>query len=56
MATTRQLREGAKALFGAVLEGTLHVRIDQRYALSDAADAHRDLEARNTTGASVLVP
>jgi NADPH2:quinone reductase len=56
MATTRQLREGAKALFGAVLEGTLHVRIDQRYALSDAADAHHDLEARNTTGASVLVP
>ena len=56
MATTRQLREGAKALFDAVLDGTLQVRIDQRYALADAADAHRDLEERRTTGASVLLP
>jgi NADPH2:quinone reductase len=56
MATTRQLREGAKVLFDAVLDGTLQVRIDQRYALADAADAHRDLEERRTTGASVLAP
>lgn len=56
MATTRQLREGAKALFDAVLDRTLQVRIDQRYALADAADAHRDLEERRTTGASVLLP
>jgi len=32
------------------------IRIDQRYALADAAQAHRDLEARKTTGCSVLLP
>jgi len=32
------------------------VRINQRYKLADAAQAHRDLEARKTTGASVIVP
>jgi NADPH2:quinone reductase len=32
------------------------VRIDQRYPLAKAADAHRDLEARRTTGSSVLLP
>jgi len=32
------------------------IRIDQRYALADAAQAHRDLEARKTTGSSVLLP
>jgi len=32
------------------------VQIHQRYKLADAAQAHRDLEARKTTGASVIVP
>jgi NADPH2:quinone reductase len=32
------------------------LRIGQRYALADAAQAHRDLEARRTTGSTVLVP
>jgi len=32
------------------------VRIGQRYALAEAAQAHRDLEARRTTGSTVLVP
>jgi NADPH2:quinone reductase len=32
------------------------VQIHQRYKLADAAQAHRDLEARKTTGASVLIP
>jgi NADPH:quinone reductase len=32
------------------------IRIDQRYALKDVANAHRALEARNTTGCSVLLP
>ena len=32
------------------------VRIGQTYALKDVADAHRDLEARRTTGSTVLIP
>ncbi|MGL4541865.1 MAG: zinc-binding dehydrogenase [Polymorphobacter sp.] len=35
--------------------GVLNVRIDQHYALADAAQAHRDLEARATTGSTLLV-
>ena len=36
--------------------GKLKSAIGQRYALTDAAQAHRDLEARNTTGATLLMP
>jgi NADPH2:quinone reductase len=39
-----------------VAQGVLKVNIDQRYALKDAAQAHRDLEARRTTGSTVLLP
>lgn len=38
-----------------VADGVLDVRIDQRYALADAAQAHRDLEARATTGSTLLM-
>jgi NADPH2:quinone reductase len=34
----------------------VRIRVGQRYALADAAQAHRDLEARKTTGSTVLVP
>jgi NADPH2:quinone reductase len=34
----------------------VRLHIGQRYALADAAQAHRDLEARKTTGSTVLVP
>jgi NADPH2:quinone reductase len=34
----------------------VQIRIDQRYPLADAAQAHRDLEARKTTGSTVLLP
>jgi NADPH2:quinone reductase len=34
----------------------LKVNVDQRYALKDVATAHRDLEARRTTGSTVLLP
>jgi len=54
--TRAELVEGADALFQAVLNGTLHVPIHHAYALKDAVKAHRDLEARVTTGASVLKP
>lgn len=41
-------------LFAVVQSGAVKVRIGQRYQLGDAAQAHRDLEARRTTGCSVL--
>ena len=43
-------------LFDAVLSGQVKIGIGRRYALKDAAQAHRDLESRTTTGASILVP
>lgn len=56
IATRRLLNEGAERLFAAVADGTLQVHINQRYALADTAQAHRDLEARKTTGSTVLLP
>lgn len=50
------LDRGARELFGVIASGAVKVRIGQRYALADAAEAHRDLEARRTTGSTVLVP
>jgi NADPH2:quinone reductase len=39
-----------------VSSGRLRLTVGQRYALADAASAHRDLEARRTVGATVLLP
>jgi len=39
-----------------VASGQVKIPVHARYALADVAQAHRDLEARKTTGASVLVP
>ncbi len=46
----------AQELFDVVLSGAVNIAINQRYALMDAAQAHRDLEARITTGSSILLP
>ncbi|HEY5801642.1 MAG TPA: quinone oxidoreductase [Burkholderiaceae bacterium] len=46
----------AGALFAMVDGGKIEIAINHRYALADAASAHRDLEARNTTGSSILLP
>jgi len=46
----------ARETFGAAKKGWIKVQIHQRYKLADAAQAHRDLEARKTTGASVILP
>jgi len=46
----------AADLFGVVGSGAVKIPINQTYALRDAAKAHRDLEGRATTGASILVP
>jgi NADPH:quinone reductase len=45
----------ASELFGHVAAGRIKIEINQRYALQDAAQAHRDLETRKTTGSSVFV-
>ena len=54
--TSDDLREGAFSLFERMRLGIVAPRIGQRYALSDAAEAHRALEARETVGSTVLVP
>ncbi|WP_341897636.1 quinone oxidoreductase [Ferrovibrio terrae] len=46
----------AKALFEVVKSGKVKVEIPQTYALKDAAQAHTDLEARKTTGSTLLLP
>jgi NADPH2:quinone reductase len=56
IARHEELVVAARALFARVRSGKLRVTIGQRYALKDAAQAHRDLEMRRTVGASVLIP
>lgn len=50
------LEEMAADLFGMVESGKIVIDINQRYALADVANAHRDLEARKTTGSTILIP
>jgi NADPH2:quinone reductase len=46
----------AESLFKMVTSGKVKIEINQAYPLSRVADAHRDLEARKTTGSTVLLP
>jgi NADPH:quinone reductase len=48
------LEQSASELFNLVLTGKVRIEIGQQFALKDAADAHRALEARKTTGSTVL--
>lgn len=50
------LETGAAELFALVEERRVKIEVNQTYALRDAAQAHRDLEARKTTGSTVLIP
>lgn len=54
--TPAELRARTDDLFGAVLAGALQVRIGATFKLADAAEAHRALESRGTTGKVLLVP
>ena len=56
IATRETAQAMADDLFAVVSSGAVKIRIDQRYALADVAQAHRDLEARKTTGSTVLLP
>jgi NADPH2:quinone reductase len=46
----------ANDLFEVVASGAVQIRVNQTFALKDAADAHRALEGRKTTGSTVLLP
>ena len=54
VATRALLEENSADLFDAVGSGKVKIHVNQTYALQDAAKAHRDLEARKTTGSTVL--
>ena len=56
IATREATQAMADELFAVVTSGQVKIRIDQRYPLAEVARAHRDLEARKTTGSSVLMP
>ena len=56
IATRAATQAMADDLFDVVASGKVKIRIDQRYRLAEVAQAHRDLEARKTTGSSVLLP
>ena len=52
--TREATQEMADDLFAMVTSGKVEIRIDQRFALADVAEAHRTLEARKTTGCTIL--
>jgi NADPH2:quinone reductase len=56
IATRAELDAAARELFAAVRTKKVRIVIGQKYPLARAADAHRDLEGRRTTGSTVLVP
>jgi NADPH2:quinone reductase len=56
VARRADLERGARELFEVIGRGAVRIEIGQSYALQDAAQAHRDLEARRTVGSTVLIP
>jgi NADPH2:quinone reductase len=55
-AKREDLEAHAAALFDVVAKGAVKIRVNQSFALKDAAEAHAALEARRTTGSTVLIP
>jgi NADPH2:quinone reductase len=56
VAKREELVANANELFDLVKKGIVKIEVNQTYALKDAAQAHRDLESRKTTGSTVLIP
>ncbi|MGI9524089.1 MAG: quinone oxidoreductase family protein [Hyphomicrobiaceae bacterium] len=56
VASRKDLLANAGELFSVVADGTVKIPVNQTYALKEAMQAHRDLEARKTTGSTVLIP
>jgi NADPH:quinone reductase len=55
-ARREDLEEGARELFGVLASGKVRIEVKHRWPLAQAAEAHRALEGRHTTGSIVLVP
>lgn len=55
-AQRRDFEEGCQTVFDRLLAGDIKVEINQIFDLKDAADAHRALENRETTGSTILIP
>lgn len=55
-ATREDLLTATRELFAVVKKGAVKITVNQRYPLREAAQAHRDLESRKTTGSTVLLP
>jgi NADPH2:quinone reductase len=56
IASREDLEKTAASLFDMVGSGKVKIPVNQRYPLAEAAEAHRDLEARKTTGTTLLIP
>ncbi|MDE2196895.1 MAG: quinone oxidoreductase [Gammaproteobacteria bacterium] len=56
IAKREDLVQTARELFMVVKKGAVKIAVNQTYALKDAAQAHRDLESRRTTGSTILLP
>ena len=56
ISTPQELAAAARDLFAVVKKKAVKISINQTYPLSEAAQAHRDLESRKTTGSTILVP
>ena len=54
IASRQQLEQSAKELFAVVSSGKVKIEVQQRFPLRDAAEAHRALQARKTTGSTIL--
>jgi NADPH2:quinone reductase len=55
-ATREELTTGAAELFEVVQNGVVRIEVNQTWPLAEAAQAHRALEARETSGSTVLLP
>ncbi len=55
-ATREELEGAARELFEVVGNGIVRIEVNQSYPLADVVSAHRDLEARRTTGSTILIP
>ena len=55
-ATPEDLAKAARELFAVVKKGAVKIKVNQTYPLREAAQAHRDLQSRKTTGSTVLLP
>jgi NADPH2:quinone reductase len=56
ISTRESLVEMASDLFDVVAKGIVKIEVNQEYPLAEVAQAHRDLEARKTTGSTILIP